>query len=56
MGLFFSYLVSKPHVIVWKYLSSKDSSVGSMLDWYHEGCGFKSRLRIGISKSEFELQ
>ena len=35
-----------------KKLSSQDSSVGSMLDWYLEGSGFKSR-RLQIN---FQLE
>ena len=30
------------HGIEWQFLSSQDSSVGSTLDWYSEGRGFKS--------------
>ena len=36
--------------------SGQNSSVGSMLDWYHGGCGFKSRQGRGFFRSTFELQ
>ena len=38
------------------YQTSQDSSVGSVLDWYHGGCEFKSRQERGFFRSKFELQ
>ena len=36
--------------------SSQDSLVGSALDWYHRGRGFKTLQGRGLFQSEFELQ
>ena len=39
-----------------EYKSSQDCSVGSVLDWYHGGLGFKSWQGRGFFQPEFELQ